>query len=507
MLSDIITENGLDLGIATTGNDSIIMSQLPPDQLAYFSASPFPDAIALLEGDDNVLNDNTGRIFYGNQGSDTIIGGGGNDTLFGGQDNDFLEAGGGNNILFGNFGNDTLIGGPGNDSLYGGAGNDVIIGGLGNSIISGDKGLDTLTGGGGANQFILPSSGADQDVITDFQPGIDKMRLPAGLTFADLEVRGSGANTEILRNGEVVAILNGVISSSINSNDFITAGQETSPPPPPPPPPPEPPQPPEPLPIGDPLPPNNSTLAEASELGILTEDGLVLQDFVGDEEPNGYYRFTLPSNGLIRVVLGAVTEDARVQLIKDFNNNGEINQGDGDILTYSTASSSSNADFQQDIEAGTYYVQVFPRYSGINTNYDLGLGFLSQPSNTPANPGNTLINALNLGSLSPRETLSFTEFIGVSDSSDIYQFTVDSNSGDVNINLGGVTEEARVQLIKDFNNNGAINEGDGDILTYSTAYSSSNGNINRAIQAGTYYVQVLPSYSGINTNYDLTISV
>jgi Ca2+-binding RTX toxin-like protein len=86
MLSDIITENGLDLGIATTGNDSIIMSQLPPDQLAYFTASPFPDAIALLEGDDNVLNDNTGRIFYGNQGSDTIIGGGGNDTLFGGQD-------------------------------------------------------------------------------------------------------------------------------------------------------------------------------------------------------------------------------------------------------------------------------------------------------------------------------------------------------------------------------------------------------------------------------------
>ncbi|MEA5519419.1 hypothetical protein [Limnoraphis robusta] len=229
MLSDIITENGLDLGIATTGNDSIIMSQLPPEQLAYFSASPFPDAIALLEGDDNVLNDNTGRIFYGNQGSDTIIGGGGNDTIFGGQDDDFLEAGGGNSILFGNLGNDTLIGGPGNDSLYGGTGNDVIIGGLGNSVISGDKGLDTLTGGGGANQFILASSGADQDVITDFQPGIDKMPIPTGLTFADLEVRGSGANTEILRNGEVVAILNGVISSSINSNDFITAGQETSP--------------------------------------------------------------------------------------------------------------------------------------------------------------------------------------------------------------------------------------------------------------------------------------
>jgi serralysin len=494
MLSNIITENGLDLGIGTSGSDFITVSQLPPEQVAYFSASPFPNAIALLEGNDYLVNDSNGKIIYGNQGSDTILGGNGNDTLFGGQENDSLEATGGNNILFGNLGNDTLIGGPGNDSLYGGAGNDVIIGGTGNSIISGDKGLDTLTGGGGANQFILQSSGTDRDVITDFKPGIDKMRLPTGVTFADLQVRGSGANTEILRNGEVVAILNGVISSSINSNDFITAGQETSPPSP------------APTPVGDPLPPNNSTLAQASELGILTKDRWAIRDFVGDEDPNDYYRFTLPTNSLLRVVLGAVTETATVQLIKDFNNNGEINEGDGDILASSRASSSSNADFQQDIEAGTYYFQVLPTFSGNNTNYDLGLAFLSQPSTTPANPGNTLINALNLGSLSPRETLSFTEFVGVSDSSDIYQFTVDSNSN-VNIDLGSVTETATVQLIKDFNNNGAINEGDGDILASSRASSSSNGNINRAIQAGTYYVQVLPTFSGNNTNYNLTISV
>ncbi|MEB3884339.1 pre-peptidase C-terminal domain-containing protein, partial [Lyngbya sp. CCY1209] len=358
MLSDIITENGLDLGIATAGNDSIIMSQLPSDQTAYFSASPFPDAIALLEGDDSALNDNTGRIFYGNQGNDTMTGGGGNDTLFGGQNDDFLEAGGGNSILFGNLGNDNLSGGPGNDSLYGGAGNDVVIGGSGNSIVSGDKGLDTLTGSGGANQFILASSGADRDVITDFQPGIDKMSLPAGVTFADLEVRGSGGNTEILRNGEVVAILNGVISSSISSNDFITAGQETPPPPPPP------------TPVEDPPPPNNSTLAEASELGVLTEDGLVLQDFVGDEDTYDYYRFTLPTNGQFSVELGSVTESARVELIKDFNNNGEINEGDGDILsTSSRADSDSNATISRAIQGGTYYARVYPAFSSGNTNY------------------------------------------------------------------------------------------------------------------------------------------
>ncbi|MDT9235451.1 MAG: CAP domain-containing protein [Limnospira sp. PMC 737.11] len=220
MLFDIITENGLDLGIATPGNDRIIMSELPPEQLSYFRSSPFPDAIALLAGNDYAVNDNTGRIFYGNQGNDTIIGGGGNDTLFGGKDNDLLEAGGGNNLLFGNLGNDTLIGGSGNDSPYGGAGNDVIIGGPGNSLISGDKGLDTLTGGGGANQFILASSTADRDLITDFQPGVDKIIVPNGARQLVVQALDP-FTTEILENGGVLATLNNVSISSISTNDFI----------------------------------------------------------------------------------------------------------------------------------------------------------------------------------------------------------------------------------------------------------------------------------------------
>ncbi|MDY7051996.1 calcium-binding protein [Limnospira fusiformis] len=499
MLSDIITENGLDLGIATPGNDFIIVSQLAAEQLAHFSASPFQNAIALLEGDDYLVNDNDAKIIYGNQGNDTIIGGNGNDTIFGGQDNDLLEAGNGNNILFGNFGNDTLIGGPGNDSLYGGAGNDVIIGGPGNSIISGDKGLDTLTGGGGANQFILQSSGADRDIITDFQPGIDKLRLPTGLTFNDLEVRGAGANTEIVRSGEVVAVLNGVMSSSINSNDFITAGQETPPLPPIP-------MPPVPTPVGDPPPPPGTTLAQARELGILTEDGLSLQDFVGDRQPNDYYRFTLPSNGRFSTTLGAVTQSANIDLIKDFNNNGMIDRGDGDVLTSTWASSTGNGTISRDIEAGTYYVRVSPRSSGNNTNYDLRFTFTPQPSTAPANPGNNMRNALDLGVISPQETRSFTEFVGDTDENDFYRFTLDSNR-DVEFTLGSVRQSADIQLIEDFNENFLIDRGDGEILTSTWASSTGNGTISRALPAGTYYVRVSPRLSGNNTNYRLEISV
>ena len=55
----------------------------------------------------------------------------------------------------------------GNDTLNGGTGNDVLFGGAGN---------DTLTGGEGNDKFVfLANSNSGQDVITDFQAGLDKV--------------------------------------------------------------------------------------------------------------------------------------------------------------------------------------------------------------------------------------------------------------------------------------------------------------------------------------------
>ncbi|MEB3884141.1 PPC domain-containing protein, partial [Lyngbya sp. CCY1209] len=153
------------------------------------------------------------------------------------------------------------------------------------------------------------------------------------------------------------------------------------------------------------------------------------------------------------------------------------------------------------IQGGTYYARVYPAFSSGNTNYDLGFGFLSQPSTLTLSPGNSLSTALNIGNLAPRQTVEVTDFVGETDLSDVYQFTVDS-SRDVDITLSGVTDSARVELIKDFNNNGQINEGDGDILsTSSRADSDSNATISRAIQGGTYYARVYPAFSSGNTNY------
>src|SRR6185503_11537181 len=99
-----------------------------------------------------------------------LEGRGGNDTLVG--------AGGstapGTNTLLGQDGNDSLIGASRNDTLDGGNGDDTLIGG---------PGPDTLSGGAGSDSFVFDvrpqEFGTDDDPVTDFAPGIDRLRLDA----------------------------------------------------------------------------------------------------------------------------------------------------------------------------------------------------------------------------------------------------------------------------------------------------------------------------------------
>ena len=127
---------------------------------------------------------------FGNLGRDTLDGEGGFDTLYGGKDADALNGGLDDDVLFGNAGTDTLLGGSGNDQMFGGRDNDLLSGGDGADILSGDLGFDVLNGGSGRDTFIIQDEVATNtvDFLQDFFPGEDKIALPKGLTFADIEV-------------------------------------------------------------------------------------------------------------------------------------------------------------------------------------------------------------------------------------------------------------------------------------------------------------------------------
>jgi Ca2+-binding RTX toxin-like protein len=110
----------------------------------------------------------------GGSGADRLTGSRGANLLDGGAGNDVLRGRGGADTLLGNAGRDTLFGGGGADRLLGGAGKDVLKGGSGKDWLDGGSGNDKMTGGPGADTFVFS---AGRDVITDFRPGVDKLRF------------------------------------------------------------------------------------------------------------------------------------------------------------------------------------------------------------------------------------------------------------------------------------------------------------------------------------------
>lgn len=212
-----------------------------------------------LNGHDNVTGTVGSDNINGNQGDDIINGGNGDDgdrtvtipvnqvrtALRGGRGGDqvFGEAGG--DILNGNQDNDILDGGDGNDIVRGGQGDDIVIGGNGSDFLFGDLGKDVLIGGtltgntvnpdGAQDIFELKDPGvanpADADLIRGFEDGTDLLLLPQNVTFANLTINPiqltvdagtSVQSSQIVLNGQTLALVEGVIPNNLNATDFTS---------------------------------------------------------------------------------------------------------------------------------------------------------------------------------------------------------------------------------------------------------------------------------------------
>ena len=125
----------------------------------------------------------------------------------------------GNNSLAGGGGNDTLYGGGGNDTLDGGNGNDILDSGWGSDFLNGGAGNDTLTGGSGDDTFAFLNAG-DTDTITDFEAGIDTIRIGVGASnFSQVTVTDVGADTH-LTFGSNTVILQNFDHTLVSESDF-----------------------------------------------------------------------------------------------------------------------------------------------------------------------------------------------------------------------------------------------------------------------------------------------
>lgn len=174
--NDTITAGGgNDTIYGNAGNDSINADVLSG------SSSYTSDLVYGGDGNDTIIGENTDANGYAT--IDTLYGGNGDDLIYGRAGFDGMYGEAGNDTLWGGFENDSLYGGDGADSLYGEYENDILDGGDGNDTLTGGDGSDTLNGGAGFDQFnyIALTQSPDiltYDTITDFEVGIDKLRIP-----------------------------------------------------------------------------------------------------------------------------------------------------------------------------------------------------------------------------------------------------------------------------------------------------------------------------------------
>lgn len=217
--------------------DFILTQSTPLDQWTdtvfdgndEISGNKYRDIIRADTGDDKVIGKGGNDRLFGQAGNDNIIGGSGkdkakagsgDDRVVGNGGNDKLAGNSGDDILKGGAGNDKLNGGGGNDTLNGGSGDDVLSGGPGDDVIIGGSGDDMLTGGSGADLFVFKNGHGD-DVIKDFEDGVDQIRITGGASgFGDLSISGSGPDA-VVEFANVSITLVGVSPGDLDASDFI----------------------------------------------------------------------------------------------------------------------------------------------------------------------------------------------------------------------------------------------------------------------------------------------
>ena len=240
-----------------------------------------------------------------------------------------------------------------------------------------------------------------------------------------------------------------------------------------------------------------NTLKTAKNLGAV--NGLKhLDDYVSDDDPVDFYKFTTAASGTIGASIFCDFADANLSLIRDANNNGIVDKGDA-LATATILPMSQSKEFTTKISAGTYFLRVtFNDLDGFPSKY-----FVSFQTDYA---GSTPKSARNVGSLSGTKTFddwASGPFSGaISDTADVYKFSL-SSTRTFSAKMIGVIDgqDLDLQLYRDKNNDGVLSSS--ELITSSHKVNSPNESLSKSLAAGTYFVKVV----GLNgeTNYHLSL--
>jgi Ca2+-binding RTX toxin-like protein len=182
-----------------------------------------------LAGNDQLFGRDGNDELYGDDGADLINGGEGSDTAYYGVGNANLTSGtaqGSDGLIDTLVSIENLVGSIGDNNFTGNNDANVLDGGQGNDTLNGRRGNDTLIGGYDQDIFVFDQNGFanDQDVVQDFEVGIDRLDFSAsGIDdlgeFQDAATQ-IGANVVIDTGNGTITLLN-VQLSAMSVGDFI----------------------------------------------------------------------------------------------------------------------------------------------------------------------------------------------------------------------------------------------------------------------------------------------
>lgn len=211
------------------------------------------------------------------------------------------------------------------------------------------------------------------------------------------------------------------------------------------------------------------------------------------ENPTWSGTFSLASTSNLNVVLTEIDEgaDADLRVYQDINNNEEFDSSI-DLLIGSSARASNSDDSinLESVAAGNYIVEAY-LYSGDGTDIILSL--------STADPSNLLPTEVEVGTLNGIQT--FTDFVGSTDTADVYRFSVVDTAIDFSLSLSDLSADADVRLILD---DGGDEVDSGEVIASSTFGGTTSDEISALLNPGNYFVQVY-QYSG-DTNYTLSLT-
>jgi hypothetical protein len=247
---------------------------------------------------------------------------------------------------------------------------------------------------------------------------------------------------------------------------------------------------------------DDNTLSKAFNFGVLNGTRNFTNQFVGTNDRDDYYRFTLTDTRNLNLSLTGLSDYTYVELIYDTSGNGQYDDRNEQMYSgysYNKKSASLNIT----LGAGSYYIRVYTNSPENNTNYTLGVLASPAIATITIDPGNDLGKALDIGTVSTSNR-SFTDFVGATDNDDYYRFNLTQVS-DFSLSLTGLTDDAGVELIYDANGNGQYDEGYEQIDS-SNSYNSRNASIHTTLGAGSYFLKVYTNSVSNNTNYTLAVS-